>query len=166
MRKKFIYIVILIVFITACSETNSVETKSEVARPSEITSGILKNSKVLNQQVVDDENVKVTLISIESKSHEKIGEYLEVKFKITNKQEYTVKVQTKEVILDGEIIDQSMVNMSEFIAGENDVESVLLIRSIDKKKYFKLPDILEISLQFLSFENYDFRAEHHLKVEI
>lgn len=123
-----------------------------------------KETKTFDQLVVDNDNIKITLISVE-KIMDKIWdiERIEVKFEVENKKDIAIEVQARGVSADGKMIDESILFMSQEIQPGKRADAILTIENYDGE----LPEInedMEMTLHIFSWE-YDYKEEHIVNIE-
>ena len=117
-----------------------------------------------DQEIVDNDNFKATLTSVEKiVDKDWDEEKIEVTFEVENKRDETIEVQAREVSADGKMIDESMLMMSQEVAGGKKADAKLVIENYDGD----LPDIedeLEMKLHVFDWE-YEFEEDYDVKVE-
>ncbi|WP_368655045.1 hypothetical protein AB4Y30_08485 [Ornithinibacillus sp. 4-3] len=99
-------------------------------------------STTYDEVLLDDENAKVTLKSIEKVSDDIFGDEYQVKMEIENKLDQTIEVQSREASIDGFMVDD-MVIFSETVAGGKKSNAELSIMAFDDE----LPEMNE-NLEF------------------
>lgn len=178
MFKKFFVIgviALMLGLLAACGgETTNVEEKDVAKVEAKDKNGDAADKekeaesdvKELNQEIVDNENIKATLVSVEKKSDETWGDSIEVTFEVENKREDTIEVQAREVSTDGKMVDESMLSMSQEISGGKKADAVLTIENLEEGG--KLPPIeenLEMVLHAFSWDDMDYEENQQVKVE-
>jgi len=117
-----------------------------------------------DQEIVDNDNFKATLTSVEKiVDKDWDEERIEVTFEVENKLDETLEVQAREVSADGKMIDESMLMMSQEVAGGKIADAKLVIENYDGD----LPDMeenLEMKLHVFDWE-YEFEEDYDVKVE-
>ncbi|MGD6875644.1 hypothetical protein [Bacillus infantis] len=175
MKKLLALPLLLMVFLTACGETEvqdkevasveSADKSADTATEETKTEETDTEKKELNQLIVDNENIKATLISIEKIIDTDFDEEkIEVKFEVENKRADTIDVQAREVSADGKMIDESMLNMSTEIAAGKMADAVMTIQNYEGD----LPAVendLEMLLHVFSWDNMDWEENHQVNVE-
>jgi ABC-type glycerol-3-phosphate transport system substrate-binding protein len=175
MKKLLALPLLLMVFLTACGETEvqdkevasveSADKSADTATEETKTEETDTEKKELNQLIVDNENIKATLISIEKIIDTDFDEEkIEVKFEVENKRADTIDVQAREVSADGKMIDESMLSMSTEIAAGKKADAVMTIQNYEGD----LPAVendLEMLLHVFSWDNMDWEESHQVNVE-
>ncbi|MGD6897095.1 hypothetical protein [Bacillus infantis] len=174
--KKLIALPLLSMFLlAACGEAEVTTKEVGKVESTEKTSGdssaepsseeTASDKQEFNQVIVDNENIKATLISVEKivdKTWDE--EKIEVKFEVENKRQDTIDVQAREVSADGKMIDESMLVMSTEIAGGKMADAVMTIQNYEGD----LPPVesdLEMILHVFSWDNMDWTEDHQVKVQ-
>src|SRR5690625_87550 len=86
-----------------------------------------------DQEIVDNDNFKATLTSVEKiVDKDWDEEKIEVTFEVENKRDETIEVQEREVSADGKMIDESMLMMSQEVAGGKKADAKL-VRSEERR---------------------------------
>lgn len=123
-RLKLLLIVLFVFsFIAACGNTandtedlDKTDTTDEVVEKDEGEKTTEKNDGMVreyNQQIVDNENIRATLVRVERIVDETWDEErVEIVFEVENKRSDTIEVQAREVSADGKMIDDTMLVMS------------------------------------------------------
>lgn len=167
----FVSMLMIISLLAACGGETSTEEKpvekveSSQDNGTEDVSKEESDVKELNQQVADSENIKATLVSVEKKTDEIWGDFIEVTFEVENKRDDTIEVQAREVSADGKMVDESMLTMSTEIAPGKTADCVLTIQPIEEGD--ELPPMeenLEMVLNVFSWDS-DFEENHNVKIE-
>lgn len=108
-KRKILLGIIALMLITGvgCSSTtsNSTDNKTSVKTTEEVV-----ESKVL----VDDNIVKIEMVGIEDNS---FYDGKDIKLKITNKTDSTICVQTREMSIDGTMVDDNVIFSDEIAGG-------------------------------------------------
>ncbi|GAB2532908.1 hypothetical protein [Gracilibacillus alcaliphilus] len=162
MRKLLILILSMFFLLAACGETanetgaaaeedstSNEETDSgseeEADESSETEEAASENensgeseSSTYDEILLDDDNVKVVLTEIETESDDIFGDQHNIKMEIENKLDETIEVQSREVSVDGFMVDD-MVVFSETVAGGKKSNAELTIMAFDEE----LPELNE-----------------------
>ena len=123
------------------------------------------DTKEFDKEIVDNDNFKATLVSIEKiVDKDWDEERFEIKFEVENKREDTIDVQAREVSADSKMIDESMLMMSQEVSGGKKADAVLTIENYDGD----LPNMeeeLEMILHIFSWDDMEFSEDYDVKVE-
>ncbi|MFE7062850.1 hypothetical protein ACFVAD_11930 [Sutcliffiella sp. NPDC057660] len=125
-----------------------------------------ENSKQeFNKVIVDNENIKATLISVEKiVDKEWDEEKIDVTFEVENKRADTIEIQAREVSADGKMVEENMLFMSTEISGGKLADSVLTIQNYEGD----LPAIeenIEMLLHVFSWDDMEFEEQHPVLIE-
>ncbi|CAM3777239.1 hypothetical protein GCM10009865_50690 [Aeromicrobium ponti] len=172
-RLGFSVILILLLSLAACGETqvenkevgsvDSTENSNEAEETGEETPETDK--KEFNQQIVDNENIKATLVSVEKiVNKEWDEERIEVTFEVENKRQDTIDVQAREVSADGKMIDESMLSMSQEISGGKKADAVLTIQNYEGDLP-AMEENLEMILHVFSWDDMEWSEDHKVKID-
>lgn len=93
----------------------------------------------LNQNIVDDENIKADLVSVEKYVDDLWGETIEVKFDVTNNTDSTITVQAREVSIDDRMVDESLQFMSQEVSSGKSAEAILTLQDVSGET--ELPEL-------------------------
>lgn len=175
--KKFLYVLLAMIVtagLAACGDGSETEEKEvsnvestdhgDATADAEETEAEDGSKKEFEQEIVDNDNFKATLTSVEKVVDKDWDEErFEVTFEVENKQDETIEVQAREVSADGKMIDESMLTMSQEVAGGKTADAKLVIENYDGD----LPDMedeLEMKLHVFDWE-YEFEEDYDVKVE-
>ena len=125
-----------------------------------------KNDKVeYNQSIIDDENIKVSLIDISHNINKMYDEekYV-VSFDITNKREEKIDVQAREVSINDRMVDEGLIMMSTEISGGKSATAKLEIQDYSGEELPELVGNLEMVLHTFDWETMEY--EHDVPVKI
>lgn len=170
MRKYLsILFVALLLTLAACGDdvekksVSSVESSDKNEEASDEQEESQEESKDFNEVIVDNDNLKVTLISVAKvEDKEWDEERYEVNFEIINKRDDTIEVQAHEVSADGKMIDD-LVAFSETVSGGKEADAIMVIENYDGD----LPEIkedLEFVLDVFSYDE-DYEEQQDVKIE-
>lgn len=127
------------------------------------------NDKVdYNQEITDDENVKISLMNIEHIVDKEYDEerYI-ISFDVTNKRDKTMTVQAREVSIDDRMVDESLLMMSTDISSGKTANAKLVIESYSDEKLPEMVGNLELILHaFNSDYDSDDEFRHEVPVKI
>lgn len=148
---------------TGTDADNNAEPESEQNEQDEVDT----NVKEFNQEIVDNENVKATLVSVERKSDSLFGDSVEVTFEVENKRSDTIEVQAREVSADGKMIDEAMLVMSQEVSAGKKADAVLTIQNFEEDG--ELPSMeenIEMLLHIFSWDDFDFTEDHEVTIDL
>lgn len=173
-RKLFLIMFILgLLTLAACGEnnddqhTNDNENETEpVEKPdSNEDEEIQDEVKEVNEVIVDNDNVHATLVEIERKEDIFFDEVYNVVFEVENKLDHNIEVQARSVSADGEMIDETILAMSQDIAPGKKAKAVLQILNMESYDFPEMKENFEMTLHIFSFENFDYTEDHPVKVQ-
>ncbi len=175
-KYKFILISFLALFmLTACGDNKEENVNGTVENDNEENAGAGDNDKTeegsknveneINEVIVDNENIKATLVKIVKVSDEVWGNSIEVIFDIENKRTDSIEVQARSVSADGRMVDDTLITMSQEIAPGKAATAKLEIMETEGYEFPKLTSDFEMTLHVFSWENYDFEEDHPVKVQ-
>lgn len=147
------------------SSVESSNEENEAAAAEEETEEEEEAVKEFNKEIIDNDSVKATLVSVEhivDKDWDE--EKYEIKFEVENKLDDTVEVQAREVSADGKMVDESMLMMSQEISGGKVADAVLTIESFEGDDLPDMEEDLEMILHVFSWE--DMEQEENIDVNI
>lgn len=143
---------------TAAVENTAKESTSEEAASNDIKTEY-------NQEIADDENIKISLMNIEHISNKDYNEekYV-VSFDVTNKRSETIAVQAREVSINNRMVDESLLNMSTDIAGGKSATAKLEIQDYTGGELPELTGNLEMILHTFDWDSME--NSHDVPVSI
>lgn len=172
--KKFFYpIAIFMLFLSlmACGETTEEKLdgaveKTETEQPAEETQAdeASENENDMNQVIVDNDNVKATLVKIVKKEDSIWGRSVEVVFDVQNKRQESIEVQARSVSVDGRMVDETLLVMSQEVAPGKSATAKLKIEELDGYEFPEFKENLEMTLHIFSWDNMDYQENHPVKV--
>src|SRR5690606_20529708 len=134
----FFVVILFLSLISACggtdhdgkndekNDTNNQNEQENNANNDDDNNGF---SKEFNQSIVDNENVRATLVKVERVRDEFFDEdKVLLTFEVENKQDFTIEVQAREVSADNKMVDESMLTMSQEVAAGKLADAVLTIQ--------------------------------------
>lgn len=167
---------VIVIGLAACGEGSETEEKEvsnvdaseksdETTETAEAEEQDGNEVKEINQEIVDNENFKATLMSVQKiVDKEWDEERIEITFEVENKREDTIDVQAREVSADDKMIDESMLSMSQEVAGGKKADAVLTIENYDGD----LPTMeknLEMKLAVIDWESLENDEEYDVKID-
>jgi len=122
--------------------------------------------KQLNKEVVDNENIKATLTSIEFvKDPDFDEEYYEVTYEVENKTDANITVQSDSVSADGKMVDESLLVMSQDIAPGKKADCVLTIQDYEGGELPEMKENFEMNLWVFN-DDFSIEEQHKVSVEM
>ncbi|MFC7364496.1 MULTISPECIES: hypothetical protein [Bhargavaea] len=123
-------------------------------------------SKEYNEVIVDNENIKATLVKAEHIiDKEWDEEKFNVTFEVENKRDDTLEFQANEVSADGKMVDDMMLNMSQEVAGGKLADAVLTIENYEGDLP-SLEENIEMVLHVFSWDDMDFTEDHPVTIDL
>ena len=145
--------------LSGTTNNNKEATETEV-KPEESK----EDSNEINELIVDNENVKATLVKIVKKNDETWGNSYEVVFDIENKRADSIEVQARSISADGRMVDETITSMSQEVAAGKTAQAKLTISELEGYEFPELNSDLEMTLHVFSWENYEWYEDHPVKV--
>jgi|SRR5690625_758667 len=172
--KRLIFLLISIVAVfglVACDESStsekevgSVESSNKDDADKESDEEESSDVEEIGEVIADDDYVKATLVSVEHIKDELFDEEkYTINIDIENKTENKIIVQSRDVSIDGTMVDD-MVFFSEEVAGEKNAKGKMDIQNFDGD----LPDMddnIEFTLIIIDDETFGDLAEHDVKID-
>lgn len=170
MKKCFYPFAIFMLFLslTACGETteenvNGKVENTETEQTAEETKEDEKANEI-NQVIVDNENVKATLVKIVKKEDPIWGKSIEVIFDVENKRQDSIEVQARSVSADGRMVDETLLVMSQEVAPGKSATAKLEIQEFEGYEFPELKENFEMTLHIFSWDQMDYQEDHPVKV--
>lgn len=169
--KKFYYpiaMLMLLLLLAACGETTeeNVNGKVENTETEQTAEETEEDEKVneINQVIVDNENVKATLVKIVKKEDPIWGKSIEVIFDVENKRQNSIEVQARSVSADGRMVDETLLVMSQEVAPGKSATAKLKIQEFEGYEFPELKENFEMTLHIFSWDQMDYQEDHPVKV--
>lgn len=172
MKKLAFFVTLLLsLLIAACGGTeeenlggnvDSTE-KTESATDNE-TKEESSTDQELNQVIVDNDNLKATLVKIVKKKDDIFGNSVEVIFDITNKRADNIEVQARSVSVDDRMVDETLLSMSQEVAAGKSATATLTINEYEGYEFPKFENNFEMTLHIFSWDDYDYSEDHPVNV--
>lgn len=169
--KKFYYpiaMLMLLLLLAACGETTeeNVNGKVENTETEQTAEETKEDEKVneINQVIVDNENVKATLVKIVKKEDPIWGKSIEVIFDVENKRQDSIEVQARSVSADGRMVDETLLVMSQEVAPGKSATAKLKIQEFEGYEFPELKENFEMTLHIFSWDQMDYQEDHPVKV--
>lgn len=166
MKKKsgvLILVMLIMLMLSSCSGNNTENTQGDVAgdeKQSEANDNLME----LNQEIVDNDNFRAKLVSIEKIEDDIWGNSIEVKFELENKMDKTIEVQAREVSVDGKMVDDSMLSMSQEISPGKTADGILTMTELEGTQLPLLEDSMEMNLHVFSWDDYDLEEDYPVNI--
>ena len=162
--KKCIYSAALVsaLMLGACGDTTEENVGGTVEESSTETTEDAVNE--INQVIVDNENVKATLLKIIKVTDDIWGNSYEVIFDVQNKRSDSIEVQARSVSADGRLVDETLLSMSQEIAPGKSAYATLTISEFDGYEFPEMNSNFEMTLHIFSWDDYDYSEDHLVKV--
>lgn len=171
MKKLYYVLSILLLFLlTACGEkteenlgveVDNTENEQEQKNEEETAK---KDENELNQVIVDNENVKATLVKIVKKEDDVWGNSVEVIFDVTNKRQDAIEVQANSVSVDDRMVDETLLSMSQEVAPGKSATATLTINEFEGYEFPKFENNFAMTLHIFSWDNMDYSEDHPVEV--
>lgn len=174
--KKFILLTAFIfsLGLAACGDTTEENLGGEVKDNTENTENdatketeeaTTNDEKELNQIIVDNDNIKATLVKIVKKNDDVWGNTVEVVFDVTNKRKDSIEVQANSVSVDDVMVDETLLSMSQEVAPGKSAKATLTISEFEGYDFPAFEKNFEMILHVFSWDDYDYTEDHPVKVE-
>lgn len=149
------------------SDKVEVEKSADDGAENVVNAKMMDTVKNVNYEIIDNKNVKATLVDIRNVQHDVYGNAIEVRFQVVNKdKKKTLTVRAKDVAVDGEKLDGSSVIMSTDIPKGETSEAVLTIMEFEDCKLPAMEASFEMVLNVFSWDDLDFDQNHKFNVEL
>lgn len=137
-------------------EVNSAEVTEESSGPKdEVTE--------YNQEILDNESIKVSLIDVKHIKKQEFGnEKYIISFDVENKTDKSITVQARDVSINNRMVDTGLLTMSTDITAGKSATADLEISSFSDDELPKLEGNLEMVLHTYSWDDMD----HELDVPV
>lgn len=169
--KKMLYVgAISSLLLVGCGDTTeenvdgTVEENTTENVAEEEKEAVENEANEINQVIVDNANLKATLVKIVKVNDDIWGNSYEVIFDIQNKRSDTLTVQARNVSADGRMIDEMLLSMSQDIAPSKSASAKLTIQEMEGYEFPELKSDFEMTLHAFSWDNYDYEEDHPVKV--
>lgn len=141
------------------SEAEITEVAEETSLAESETTGE-NNLYEFNEVIADNENFKATLLNIEYVYDDMWDEEkIEVRFDVENKREDSIEAQARSVSLNGRMVDEGLLTMSQEIAPGKVAEAVLEIQDYEGNELPALEGDFEMSLYIFSWDDFEYEEE-------
>ena len=164
----------MLILLTGCGDTTEENIEGTVENNDGNETNVNKDNdknkdnndvNEINQVIVDNENVKATLVKITKISDDTWGNSIEVTFEVENRRNETIEVQARTVSADGRMIDETLLSMSQEVAPEKTATAKLSIMEMEGYDFPELTSDFEMTLHIFSWDNYDYEENHPVNVK-
>ena len=122
--------------------------------------------KELNEVVADNDNFKATLVSIE-KEYDDFWEEetISINFEVENKSDSTLTFQAREVSVDGKMVDESFLSMSQDVSGGKMADAELTLQDYEGGELPSFESDFEMLLHVFDMESYETTDDVDVSIE-
>lgn len=150
--------------VAGCSSGDTEEQDTSTNEDVEQVESTNENLFTYNQELLNDDDLTVTLLEVEKMYDETFDtEDIEVRFEVENKQDFGVEVQARSVSMNGKMVDESTMSMSQEVAAGKRADATLSIRDWGDAEVPELEEDLEMTLRIFSWDDYDYSEEVTVK---
>lgn len=178
MKKLLVLLASLSLFLlAACGESTTEEVSSELKKEAETEKAEAEKKKEevteeveeeeseeattdveeVNQNIADDDIVKIDLINVERITDEFMGDSIKVNFEIENRSDVKIVVQSRDLSIDGYMADDFSSMSAEVMPGKKAKDSLTIDEMFldEGEELPKLEDTLEMSLLVADYETFE-----------
>ena len=177
MKKLLVFLASMSLFLlAACGESTTEEVSSELKKEAEtekaeaekkkeeVTEEVEEESEEattdveeVNQNIADDDIVKIDLINVERVTDEFMGDSIKVNFEIENRSDVKIVVQSRDLSIDGYMADDFSSMSAEVMPGKKAKDSLTIDEMFldEGEELPKLEDTLEMSLLVADYETFE-----------
>lgn len=160
MRKLFLIFLFLPIFILyACG----VPSEANLGTPENDRKKSNYEVREINQLVVDNENVKITILNMK-KNKEQSKQTVTITFDILNKRKDTMKIQAQRLSVDDRMVDEAIYQLEQEISPKKATTAKLVIQQLDDIEFPEFKNDLEMELYILSLDDPNYVENHHVKI--
>ena len=121
----------------------------------------------INEQIVDDENVTAELVDIDYIYDEFWEEEkYELNFDVTNNTDNTITAQARDVSINDTMVDESLLSMSQDIAGGKNATATLSIGGLGGDELPELEGNLEMTLHIFNEADFEDIGDYPVSVDL
>ena len=121
----------------------------------------------INEQIVDDENVTAELVDIDYIYDEFWEEEkYEINFDVTNNTDNTITTQARDVTINDTMVDESLLSMSQDIAGGKNATATLSIGGLGGDELPELEGNLEMTLHIFNEADFEDIGDYPVSVDL
>lgn len=121
--------------------------------------------KELSEVILDDEVATVTVTGIVTESDSIFGDEHKIKMLIENKSDSTIEVQSREVSIDGFMVDD-MVFFSETVAAGKKANASMDIMALGDDDLPELNENIEFTLKIIDRDSFDDLSTADVSIDI
>lgn len=174
MKKLLVFLASMSLFLlAACGESTTEEVSSELKKEAETEKVEAEKKKEevteeaeeeattdveeVNQNIADDDIVKIDLINVERVTDEFMGDSIKVNFEIENRSDVKIVVQSRDLSIDGYMADDISSMSAEVMPGKKAKDSLTIDELFldEGEELPKLEDTLEMSLLVADYETFE-----------
>ena len=174
MKKLLVFLASMSLFLlAACGESTTEEVSSELKKEAETEKAEAEKKKEevteeseeesttdveeVNQNIADDDIVKIDLINVERVTDEFMGDSIKVNFEIENRSDVKIVVQSRDLSIDGYMADDISSMSAEVMPGKKAKDSLTIDELFldEGEELPKLEDTLEMSLLVADYETFE-----------
>ncbi|PTY92935.1 hypothetical protein [Heyndrickxia sporothermodurans] len=122
------------------------------------------NNTDVNKVIADDENVKATLLRVERKKDDVFGDTIDVVFEIQNKTDRNLEFQARSVSVDGKMVDETILSMSQEISPGKTADARLTMTEFEGYELPALEKDLELELHGFDWDNMEFELNYPVSI--
>jgi len=179
MKKLLVFLASMSLFLlAACGESTTEEVSSELKKETETEKAEVEKKKEevteeveeeseeeeattdideVNQNIADDDIVKIDLINVERITDEFMGDSIKVNFEIENRSDVKIVVQSRDLSIDGYMAEDIASMSAEVMPGKKAKESLTIDEMLldEGEELPKLEDTLEMSLLVADYDTFE-----------
>lgn len=177
MKKLLFFAIFSTLLLAACGDSSTEENiggdasnsengsaSTEATPEEEANEEAKEESNDINELIVDNENVKATLIKIIKKTDAIFGDSYEIIFDVENKRSDSIEVQARSISADGRMVDDALTSMSQEVAPGKAATATLTINNYEGYEFPELNSDFEMELHIFSWDDYEYEESHPVKV--
>ncbi len=136
-----------------------------IDKNTEVTEDVLANVPI-NEVIVDNENVKITLLEIVNIDDTEKGKEFQIKFDIENKTDFIIGTDAQKVSINEEIIDETIIMMTGDIEAGKTGVSTVRIMELDGFEFPEIKGDIEFEIFLFSWKNFDYEERIPINIEL
>lgn len=122
--------------------------------------------KEFNETIVNEDDFAIQLENVEKTEDVKYeDDKIEINFKVKNKRDHTILIDSGEVSADGKMVDPYNAYLSSEVAGKKKADATLKIQNRGGDLP-KIEEDLELVLNIRDPEDYDYREEIFIQIDL
>lgn len=117
--------------------------------------------------IADDDDFYIEFKEIKEKDDSYTGKSYEIIFEVENKSDMSVEVQARSLSIDGMMVDNAVIIMSQEVAPGKKAKAVLEL--IDYSGEEEVPELvgdLEMDLHFFSWDDFDYGVDYPVVINL